>query len=203
MKRILALILVALMLMGLCACGNGEQSKEITKEMVNDYCNKFQYKEALEFANELYEQGKCDKEYLDSTKWICTIESLGYNLFAETINFKLKPNLKDPNSLTIYKIQFVAKGENIGVLLDYGATNSFGAMVRDKYVQYFIVNQSWIDLVNEVNSDINSDTVIDSASAFAEYFSKACFIFNADEAYSALTNKTATYDSYPAIFAAE
>jgi hypothetical protein len=46
-------------------------------------------------------------------------------------------NLKNPNSLVIYSVTFTAKYDStyyfFEIKIDYGATNSFGGMVRDTY----------------------------------------------------------------------
>ena len=59
------------------------------------------------------------------------------------MNALVKPILKDPNSLTIYEIRY-QYNENIGdiYMVDYGAANSFGGMVRDVAV---FINGSYYD----------------------------------------------------------
>jgi hypothetical protein len=81
------------------------------------------------------------------TEYTSKMESLEHkyritDLVNSTINYAgLKSNLKNPNSLVIYSVTFTANEVSIDssryfyfeIKIDYGATNSFGGMVRDTY----------------------------------------------------------------------
>ena len=80
------------------------------------------------------------------TEYTSKMESLEHkyritDLVNSTINYAgLKLNLKNPNSLVIYSVTFTANVSSYDpsryifeIKIDYGATNSFGGMVRDTY----------------------------------------------------------------------
>ena len=80
------------------------------------------------------------------TEYTSKMESLEHKYrIADLVNFAinnkgLKLNLKNPNSLVIYSVTYTANVSSYDssryifeVKIDYGATNSFGGMVRDTY----------------------------------------------------------------------
>ena len=80
------------------------------------------------------------------TEYTSKMESLEHkyritDLVNSTINYAgLKLNLKNPNSLVIYSVSVTANVSSYDssryifeIKIDYGATNSFGGMVRDTY----------------------------------------------------------------------
>lgn len=80
-------------------------------------------------------QGKTtvESKYKDVTYKV-SVYAVNYNNLLSATKSKLKDNLKDPNSLQVYHIWrgYDSDGDPT-IVLDYGAKNSYGAMVRDDY----------------------------------------------------------------------
>jgi len=147
MKKI-ALLLVFVMILGSCfalASCNSDTSTQppSTSQKTNQEIeleNALRLEQdgswggAYQLLNDLIERGYYP-EYeskRDALKEKTLITEAVYNAFSYK---NLKAQLKNPNSLVIYSIS--VKGdvydgtEHFDIIFDYGATNSFGGMVRD------------------------------------------------------------------------
>ena len=180
-RVIVAFCIVVSMAFQLCACSNKtEVTTTVELPDKQDMFNQIdEYKAQAKFTSaiELYRQMKeydyisdkdlefYEKKYIINSFICCWTES--------TIK-ELKGQLKDPNSLVIYGLEIRMFENNglINIMLDYGATNSFGGMVRDTYINQLEVSEDqWDEWEYAVqNHEINKDSQFDAfINGTAEY----------------------------------
>ncbi len=101
------------------------------------------FEDEISIYRELYSYGYADKDFsdrgIDEAIEIREGKYIRNSIVCQQIEYAvkaLKDVLKDPNSLVLYKVLLkeddVDKSKLI-IVFDYGATNSFGAMVRNEY----------------------------------------------------------------------
>lgn len=146
MKKILCLLLTFVLLIGMVGCSDESAKQEVQepkvlseqeiaelKRQAANYDNNAQFVEAVDAWQKLYDGGGCDKEFLNARKNDARNDTIKCKYVSLAIE-ELRDKLKDPNSLAIYGAKIInTYDENYSFMVqfDYGATNSFGGMVRD------------------------------------------------------------------------
>ncbi len=146
MKKILCLLLTFVLLIGMLGCSDesakqeAQEAKVLSEEEAKElkdkgweYYNTARFAEAIDTWQELYDGGGCDKEFLNARKNDARNDTIECKYISRAIE-ELRDKLKDPNSLAIYGAEIInTYDENYSFMVqfDYGATNSFGGMVRD------------------------------------------------------------------------
>ena len=198
------LICVALLTCTLIFAGCSKYSTEELEQMYNqakDYEASANFDKAFELYEILYENEYPDEGYSDMSldeafetrEGRYTRDAIVCRMYCSAVR-SLKSMLKDPNSLTIYKISMkVASSDSykINITIDYGAANSFGGMVRDNY-QYSckLSSEDREDIYESLKDwmDENGATSEDSA----EYLIGNYGIYKQSQ-YDAIAAGTATY----------
>lgn len=107
------------------------------------YCYTFDYFEINDWLSKMYDQKKAESV----TIWMDFSQDIVLNLYNEIVTV-IKSNLKNPNSFTDVGSSFsytpkAGNGANVVIVqkltykIDYTATNSFGAAVRDRFEHTF------------------------------------------------------------------
>lgn len=171
-KMLTLVLTLSLVLSLCAACSSNSETRQTVKETETVQEKETVVEEtespdeiAYEKANALYDSGDYS-EALVEYRSISNPDSFSdvHDRIYECANIErqqkkltqtvteLRGKLKDPNSLTIYDYEFFGKTEKEeehGTIIDYkmcvleyGATNSFGGMVRDTYVKLFVSLQN-------------------------------------------------------------
>lgn len=105
---------------------------------ISEYEDQAKFTSAIELSRQMYEYNYISADSLEYDEKLYIVNSfMCYS--AEYAIGKIKEVLKDPHSLVVYGMTVKLKDSEYGygpmfvITLDYGATNSFGAMVRDNY----------------------------------------------------------------------
>ena len=217
MKKIIAMLLAALMIMGLCACGNSEQgSAESThknlseeemielSEIAQTYYENAQFVEMMDAYQKLYDGGCQDaslfgfsnKSVEDALKtWEGKVAR--DKIVCEYVSYaidSLREELKDPNSLVIYSIHLEedkTATNKLSITFDYGAKNSFGGMARDSYSRTYPLSDNQLETIyNSLKEDMDAcgATVSDSVAYLCGNYD-----LTRESMYQAMVDGTATW----------
>ena len=159
-KKILLFVMLSLIACLLCSCQNATDSTnaqiptqaelEEIFEMAQEYENNGKFKSAIELYRQLASYEFYDPDFgsqgIEKALQIRETRYLHQKILSKYYEYSvsdLKKQLKDPNSLVVYSMSldhYSPKGKII-VVFDYGAKNSFGGMVRDKYTKTYTLSE--------------------------------------------------------------
>lgn len=160
MKKTFLIVILTLLTLFVCSCSNRTDStapqtptqNELEKmyETAQEFENSGKFKSAIELYRELSSYGFEDPDFggqgLEKALEIREKRYLHQKILSKYYEYTvsaLKKQLKDPNSLVVYSMSIdhnSPKGK-IVVIFDYGAKNSFGGMVRDKYTKTYTLSE--------------------------------------------------------------
>ena len=136
----------------LCACSKKTKTtteqtttlpdKEDMFHQIHEYEDQAKFTSAIELYRQMHEYNYIPADTLDINEKFYLVNSYMCHC-AEYAIKKLKERLKDPHSLVVYGMNVELRDSKYGygpvfdITLDYGATNSFGGMVRDDYTVSF------------------------------------------------------------------
>lgn len=151
LKEILTLCIVVCMPLQICACNKTEitttplPDKQEMIDQIHEYEKQAKFTSAIEIYRQMHEYGYITDADLDKQEKQYYINSYMCNVANFAIKH-LKEELKDPHSLVVYGMDFELceydeSGMIISITVDYGATNSFGGMVRDDYIKRFCTTE--------------------------------------------------------------
>lgn len=159
------------------------------------------FDKAFELFEILYENEYPDKDFsnqgldeaFETRKGRYTRNSIVCRMYSYAVS-SLKSALKDPNSLVIYKITMKVDSSNkykIIITIDYGAANSFGAMVRDDYTYSYTLPSDDREAVYESLKDWMDERGATSEDS-ADYLVGNYNIYQQSQ-YDAIIAGTASY----------
>ena len=168
MKKTFLIVILTLLTLFVCSCSNTTDStvpqtptqnelekptqNELEKmyETAQEFENNGKFKSAIELYRKLSSYGFEDPDFgwqgADKALKIRENRYLHQKILSKYYKYTvsdLKEQLKDPNSLVVYSMSIdhnSPKGK-IVVIFDYGAKNSFGGMVRDKYTKTYTLSE--------------------------------------------------------------
>lgn len=175
-RVMVAFCIVVSMSLQICACQKTEPlpDKQEMFKQIHEYEDHAKFKSAIELYRKMGEYGYLTAEDVKEYEKYYFIKSFTCYIAIFAID-GLKGTLKDPHSLVVYGMKAEIdeerskKNDNeviIQITLDYGAKNSFGGMVREKYQR--IIGTS-IDLEHRDNIQYILDLsslMVDSESQF-------------------------------------
>lgn len=172
MKKFLVLIFFALTAFLCCSCAtlsgsNTAQTPTLTElsamqKTAEEYERNAKFKSAIELYRQLSSYGFVDPVFggqgADKALKIRETRYLHQRILSKYYEYTvddLKSQLKDPNSLVVYSMSLdhnSPKGK-IVVIFDYGAKNSFGGMVRNKYTKTYVLSEYEKNDIYEASKD--------------------------------------------------
>lgn len=189
-------------------CTDGIVNKTLPEaelEQMFNQANAFEasanFDKAFELFEILYENEYPDKDFssqgLDEAFEIrqgrYTRNAIVCRMYSYAVS-SLQSALKDPNSLVIYKITMKVDSSNkykIIITIDYGAANSFGAMVRDDYTYSYTLSSDDREAVYESLKDWMDERGATSEDS-ADYLIGNYNIYKQSQ-YDAIIAGTASY----------
>ena len=215
-KKILCVIVLMLMLVCVLASCNDSEPLETDPpqtdppktvptqaELENMYqqASNFEengkFKSAIELYRELYSYGFTDPDFghngLDKALAIREKRYVHQKILSQYYEFtvrNLKGQLKDPGSLVIYSmsIDHNSPQGQLTVVFDYGAKNSFGGMVRDKFSKTYTLTEYEKTEVYETNQNHMDGLGLTKEDA-GQYLAGNLHI-NTESQYNAIVNGT-------------
>lgn len=197
----LALLMCAMMF---TACSNEMPTEQIPTEAemqqmfdkAKEYEASAKFKDAINIYRQLCEYGFEDPDFGDRAKavresrYLC--QSVACQYFSYAVS-DLKSQLKDPNSLVVYSMSIDSRSPSgkITIVFDYGAKNSLGGMVRDKYTKTYTLSENDKEKIYQDNKDhMNSFGL--TKDDVGKYMSGNSFIFKTSQ-YDAIVAGTCNY----------
>ena len=172
MKKFLVLIFFALTAFLCCSCSTSSGSNtaqtptqtelSAMQKTAEEYEHNAKFKSAIELYRQLSSYGFVDPDFggqgADEALKIRETRYLHQRILSKYYEYTvddLKSQLKDPNSLVVYSMSLdhnSPKGK-IVVIFDYGAKNSFGGMVRNKYTKTYVLSEYEKNDIYEASKD--------------------------------------------------
>ena len=194
MIKFLSIVLALVIVLGLCACGGNDvnptpettehiptqEELEAMYQQAKNYEVNARFDEAIKLYRTLHQYGFADPDYsgkgLDEVlaireeRYVLQAISCQYFEYALWLfNDEIVKNLKDPDSLIIYSLTLKEDESNpdrFKVVFDYGATNSFGGMVRDTFEAPYSLTDQEAERIYQCGKDF----IESNGCTVTEYF---------------------------------
>ena len=152
MKRMIARVLSAVMILSLCACGNGvsEEARAVQHKIDKALESTPTYgelEEIRESYNDLLEEERATVKDYDKIEPLFELNAT--EVSAVYAVQQLKDRLKNPSSLKLLSVAISKPYENtsVPIKIDYTAENNIGGTVEDTY--YCVVSLATYDKDND------------------------------------------------------
>lgn len=175
-----------------CACSKKTETtteqtttlpnKQDMFHQIHEYEDQAKFTSAIELYRQMNEYNYIDADSLEIDEKYYVINSVMCQCADFAIN-RLKERLKDPHSLVVYGMKVKVADSKYGygllyeITLDYGATNSFGGMVRDDFECSMTVGgkeddreaMEYIVENHEINKESQFEAIINGTAEYDKY----------------------------------